>query len=190
MRLTIARYYSPLGRNIQKPYSKGKAEYEEELAERFHNGEVVKGDTSKQTGKSYKTPAGRIVYGGGGITPDLFVPFDTTRMESELLKMYYKGTIGNFVYRYYMQNQTFFDGIPNATALATRFMPGEKEWAGLSGYARKDSVDLAGVTAKGKQEVLKRIQVMMARQIWRTEGYFEVSNLRDETVQKALQGLK
>lgn len=190
VRLTIARYYSPLGRNIQKPYSKGKAEYEEELAERFHNGEVVKGDTAKQTGKPYKTPAGRIVYGGGGITPDVFVPFDTTRMEPDLLKMYYKGTIGNFVYRYYMQNQAFFDGIPNAVALATRFVPGEKEWAGLSGYARRDSVNLSGVTAKGKQEVLKRIQVMMARQIWRTEGYFEVSNLRDETVQKALQGLK
>lgn len=96
VRLTIARYYSPLGRNIQKPYSKGKAEYEEELAERFHNGEVVKGDTSKPSGKAYKTPAGRTVYGGGGITPDVFVPFDTTHMEPELLKMYYKGTIGNF----------------------------------------------------------------------------------------------
>jgi carboxyl-terminal processing protease len=74
VRLTIARYYSPLGRNIQKPYSKGKALYEEELVERFHNGEVVKGDTSKPAGKAYKTPGGRTVYGGGGITPDVFVP--------------------------------------------------------------------------------------------------------------------
>lgn len=190
VRLTIARYYSPLGRNIQKPYSKGKAEYEEELAERFHNGEVVKGDTSKPSGKAYKTPAGRTVYGGGGITPDVFVPFDTTHMEPELLKMYYKGTIGNFVYQYYMQNQHYFDAMKSAMQLADSFIPGEKEWSALAGYARRDTVDLARVSAKGKTDVLKRIQVLMARQIWRSEGYFEVSNRRDETVQKALEGLK
>lgn len=190
VRLTIARYYSPLGRNIQKPYSKGKEQYEEELAERFHNGEVVKGDTSKPSGKAYKTPGGRTVYGGGGITPDVFVPFDTTRMEPVLLKMYYRGTISNFVYQYYMQNQVFFDGIRSAAELASRFIPGEKEWTGLASYARKDTIDLSGISAKDKAAVLKRIQVMMARQLWRSEGYFEVSNLRDETVQKALQELK
>ena len=190
VRLTIARYYSPLGRNIQKSYTKGKTQYEEELAGRFHNGEVVKGDTSKQTGKAFKTPGGRVVYGGGGITPDVFVPFDTTHMDPLMMKLYYKATISGFVYSYYVRNRAYFNGIQNPGELAGKFVPGEKEWASLVAYARKDSIALNTMDAKGKNEVLKRIQVMMARQIWRTEGYFEISNRNDETVKKALEGMK
>src|SRR6476469_9027278 len=77
LRLTVARYYSPLGRNIQKPYAEGYDKYEEEVMDRFHNGEVLKGDTTKKSGPAFRTPKGRIVYGGGGITPDIYVPFDT-----------------------------------------------------------------------------------------------------------------
>lgn len=188
VRLTIARYFSPLGRNIQKSYSKGKAEYEEELSTRFHNGEVVKGDTSKPSGKSYKTPGGRLVYGGGGITPDVFVPFDTMRMDPAYLKMLYKGTIGNFVYNYYIQNRIFFDGIKSPSELVQKFVPAQKEWDGLTVYAKRDSINLSKVNPKAKEEVLRRIQAMMGRQIWRTEGYYEITNRTDITVQKALLG--
>ncbi|MEO7531941.1 MAG: S41 family peptidase, partial [Sediminibacterium sp.] len=190
VRLTIARYYSPLGRNIQKPYTKGKAQYEEELVERFHNGEVVKGDTSKPLGKAYKTPGGHTVYGGGGITPDVFVPFDTTHMDPVTLKLYYKGTINNFVYRYYINNRSYFNEIKSSAELATKFIPGEKEWMGLVSYAKKDTIDLSGISSKGKAEVLKRIQTLMGRQIWRTGGYFEVNNLSDVTVKKAIEVFK
>lgn len=189
VRLTIARYYSPLGRNIQKSYSHGKAEYEEELAERFHNGEVVKGDTARHNGKAYKTPGGRTVYGGGGITPDIFVPFDTTHMDPLLIKLYFEGTIGNFVYRYYMQHRDFFNKLASPSALAEKFMPGEKEWDALVAYAQKDKISLQNISAKGKEDVLKRIKVMMARQIWRTEGYYEVNNRSDTTVLEALKVL-
>lgn len=186
VRLTIARYYSPLGRNIQKSYTRGKAQYEEELAERFHNGEVVKGDTAKPAGKAFKTPGGRTVYGGGGITPDVFVPFDTTHKPAAVIKMYYKATLGGFVYNYYMQNRTFFNTLSGPSDLALKFMPGEKEWAGLVSYAKKDTIELNSVAGKEKADVLQRMQNMMARQIWRNEGYFEVGNRTDVTVQKAL----
>ncbi len=190
VRLTIARYYSPLGRNIQKSYSKGKLQYEEELAERFHNGEVVKGDTTKPTGKPFKTPGGRIVYGGGGITPDIFVPLDTTRMTPLLMKLYYKATLGSFVYNYYLQNKDIFKGIVSPSELVTKFIPGEKEWTSLVSYAKKDTIALNNIDAKEKTEILKRMQIMMARQIWRTEGYFVISNRNDETVKKALEGMR
>jgi carboxyl-terminal processing protease len=186
VRLTIARYYSPLGRNIQKPYSKGNEQYKEELAERFHNGEVVKGDTSKPKGKAFKTPGGRIVYGGGGITPDIFVPFDTTRMEPNLMKLYYKNTMANFVYHYYIDNPSLFAGITSSKELSIKFMPGQKEWNSLVSFAKKDSVELSGVSQKDKNALLQRMQTLMARQIWRTEGYFEVINKTDSTVLKAL----
>lgn len=186
VRLTIARYYSPLGRNIQKSYSHGKEEYEKELSERFHDGEVVKGDTSKPMGKSYKTPGGKIVYGGGGITPDIFVPFDTTRMDPKMIKLYFEGTIGIFVYHYYMQNRAFFDNLKSPGDLITRFNPGEKEWNEIVSFAQKDSISLQNISPVLKADILKRIKVLMARQIWRTEGYFEVSNRTDPTVLKAL----
>ena len=190
VRLTIARYYSPLGRNIQKPYTKGKAQYEEELADRFHNGEVVKGDTAKPMGKPFKTPGGRTVYGGGAITPDIFVPFDTTHKDPAVVKMYYKYTVGSFVYNYYIQNRAFFNSMATPADLAAKFIPGEKEWAGLVAFAKKDTIQLTGIKEKDKKEVLQRVQTMMARQIWRNEGYFEVGNRNDITVQKAIEHLK
>ncbi len=186
VRLTIARYFSPLGRNIQKPYTKGKSEYEAELSMRFHNGEVVKGDTSKPAGKAFKTPGGRTVYGGGGITPDIFVPFDTARMEPLLAKLYYRNTLGVFVYRYYMQNQQLFDAIRSPQELAGKFVPGEKEWASFVDFAKRDTIPVASLNARDKAEVLRRMQALMARQIWRREGYFEVANRTDSTVLRAI----
>ncbi len=187
VRLTIARYYSPLGRNIQKPYSKGKEQYEEELAERFHNGEVLKGDTNKPKGKAYKTPGGRTVYGGGGITPDIFVPYDTSRMEPNILKLYYKNTLVNFVYHYYIENPAVFKGISSAGELSTRFSPSDKEWGNLVSFARKDSIELGNVSLKDRAVLLQRVQGLMARQIWRNEGYYEVANKRDSTVLQAIR---
>ena len=187
VRLTVARYYSPLGRNIQKPYTKGKDAYEAELTGRFHNGELVMGDTSKPTGKAYRTPAGRIVYGGGGITPDIFVPFDTARIQPVIAKLYYNNTLANFVYTYYINNQAWFSSMQSAVDLAAKFVPGEKEWGALVEFAGKDSIDLRAVTPKDKVDILRRMQALMGRQIWRTEGYFEVANLRDSTVLKAIQ---
>ncbi len=190
VRLTIARYYSPLGRSLQKSYSKGKAQYEEDLSRRFHNGEMVIGDTTKPAGKAYKTPGGRTVYGGGGITPDVFVPLDTSGMAPLMIQLYYKSTMNTFVYKYYMQNRSYFNDMKSPGQLADKFVPGEKEWADLVSYAAKDTIDLHAVTGKTRLDLLKRMQVLMARQIWRAEGYFEVSNRNDITVQKAITALK
>ena len=190
VRLTIARYFSPLGRNIQKPYTKGKQEYEEELAERFRNGEVVKGDTSKRAGKAYKTPSGKVVYGGGGITPDVFVSLDTTHLEPTMAKLYKKATLSNFVYHYYLQNKSFFNALHSPSEMIEKFIPGEKEWANLTAFALKDSIVLNTLTIKGKAEILRTVKNLMGRQIWRMDGYFQVRNLNDNTVQKAIASFK
>ena len=190
VRLTIARYYSPLGRNIQKSYSKGKEIYEEELVQRFHNGEVVKGDTAKPKGKAFRTPGGRIVYGGGGITPDIFVPYDTSRLDPNLLKLYYKNTLANFVYHYYIQHPELFSKIKSPEELNSQFIPAEKEWAGLVAFALKDSISLGQIKATDKNTLLQRIKNLMARQIWRGEGYFESANRNDSMVLKAISSFK
>ncbi len=190
VRLTIARYYTPLGRNIQKPYNKGKKVYEEELVERFHDGEVVKGDTGKHDSKPYKTPGGRIVYGGGGITPDVFVPYDTTKMDSSLMKLYYKNTLSNFVYHYYINNSALFSAVTSTAEIPGKFMTGEHDWQAFAAFAQRDSITVAGLDSKDKTELTKRLQALMARQLWRNQGYFEVMNRNDSTVLKAMNLMK
>ncbi len=187
VRLTVARYFTPLGRNIQKPYNKGKREYDAELVERFHNGEVIKGDTSRHESKPYKTPGGRTVYGGGGITPDVFVPYDTTQSDPILSKLYYKNTLSNFVYHYYMEHRNAFQ---SATTIPSKFMSSESDWQTFLSFALRDSISLSGIKSKDRTEVTNRLQALMARQIWRVPGYYEVQNQTDATVQKALQLLK
>jgi len=190
LRLTIARYYTPLGRNIQKPYNKGRDQYEAELMNRFHDGEVVHGDTTKPNGPAFKTPGGHIVYGGGGITPDVFVPFDTTTQSKLLSQLYMKGTLSNFVYNYYMEHKAELQKIKSPTDLFSQFKPGEAEWQELSNYARKDSISIAEIPAVIKADILQqRLPAMLARQIWRSEGYFEVNNQNDVVVRKALAEL-
>ena len=106
MRLTIARYYTPSGRCIQKPYVNGMdKEYEEDLLIRYNNGEFFSQDSIKHTGPEYHTRIGRTVYGGGGITPDIFVPEDTTGYTSYYKEAAMSGLILQFAYDYTDNNR-------------------------------------------------------------------------------------
>jgi carboxyl-terminal processing protease len=191
VRLTVARYFSPLGRNIQKPYGKDKDAYNEELLDRFHNGSLLKADTSTPKGKAYKTPGGRMVYGGGGITPDVFVPLDTSRVSPVLLKLYYRNSLNNFIYRYYVQNRARFNEFKQPKDLVKGFQPSKPELDALRNFAQvTDSIPLNSFNQMEAQQLSQRMQILMARQIWRTEGYYEVSNQFDPAVQKAISLLK
>ncbi|NCT94971.1 MAG: S41 family peptidase [Chitinophagaceae bacterium] len=190
VRLTIARYFSPLGRNIQKPYNKGKDAYENELLVRLSNGELMAADTSRPVGKAYKTPGGHTVYGGGGITPDVFVPYDSVLLDTLIAKLYHRSTLPNFTYRQYLKQKTYFDQFKTTDDLVKSYIPGEKEWQELVAFAAKDSIKLAGANAKEKAALLQKVQVVMGRQIWRMPGYFQVLNRTDKTVNQALAVLK
>lgn len=190
LRLTIARYYTPLGRNIQKPYDKGKDKYDEELLNRYHDGELVKADTGKQKGPSFKTPSGHIVYGGGGIMPDIFVAADTAKISANIGKLYYKNTLSNFVYQYFVQNKSTLKSLKTATEVVEKYKSVDKDLHQLSNFALKDSVNLQNLSVKDKEELSDRVQALMARQILGTESYIEVLNNSDKTVQKAIAALQ
>lgn len=101
IRLTIARYYSPSGRCIQKPYTQGDSkDYESDILARYEHGEFFSQDSIRHTGPEYHTSNGRIVYGGGGITPDIFVPEDTVDMTSYYKEASMSGLILQFAYDY------------------------------------------------------------------------------------------
>ncbi len=107
LRLTVARYYTPSGRCIQKPYEPGQgAKYEEDLFLRYQNGEIYSADSIHNKGKQFKTNIGRVVYDGGGITPDIFVPEDTTNMTSYYKEAAMTGLIMQFAYDYTDKNRS------------------------------------------------------------------------------------
>ena len=106
IRLTIARYYSPSGRCIQKPYTSGAdRSYEEDLLTRYQHGEFFNGDSIKHEGPEYHTKNGRVVYGGGGITPDIFVGEDTIDVTSYYKEASMSGLILQFAYEYVDDNR-------------------------------------------------------------------------------------
>ena len=106
IRLTVARYYTPSGRCIQKPYTKGEdPQYQQDLMSRYQHGEFFSSDSIKHTGPAYHTGIGRVVYGGGGITPDIFVPEDTLNITSYYKQAAMSGLILQFAYTYTDDNR-------------------------------------------------------------------------------------
>jgi len=193
LRLTIARYYTPLGRSIQKSYSGGNKQYKEELRNRFNDGELTSADSIKHTnGKPFKTPSGKIVYSGGGITPDIFVPFDAEQyrdstFNKDIGRMFAKGTLNNFVYNHYLLNKNKFASFKDPLDFEKHFSEDETFWDSFKSFASHDSVDLNNLSAKEKEELNRQIKILIARQIWRNEGMFEVSNSDDPIIKKALE---
>ncbi|HXO75643.1 MAG TPA: S41 family peptidase [Puia sp.] len=193
LRLTIARYYTPTGRSIQKPYDKGHDDYNEEVMKRFHDGEVLHGDTSTQhSGTAFKTlgPEKRTVFGGGGITPDIFVGFDTSTLSKSITSLYVDGTLSRFIYSWYIQHMPAFQAYKTPADFVAGFHDDENLWNALTSYAQKDTINLRQIPARDKEILQHRIKALIARQIWRTEGYYEVSNAYDPAVAKALEVVK
>lgn len=187
LRLTVARYYTPLGRNIQKPYTTDTDKYKHELATRFHDGETVLGDTSAPKGKQYKTPDGRVVYGGGGITPDVFVPYDTTLVPKPAVQLYLKGVLTKFAFLYYLQHTGEIRNLPSPVEIDKQLQADQSVWPSLAAFAMKDSIDLNTINIDAKDDVLEKFRAFVAKDRFGTQGYFEVNNQKDEMIQKALQ---
>ena len=120
IRLTIARYYSPSGRCIQKPYSTGNdKDYEEDLLQRYTSGEYFSEDSIKHTGPEYHTRIGRTVYGGGGITPDIFIPEDTVGITTYYKEAAMSGLILQFAFEYTDDNRESLKRMSTANELAS-----------------------------------------------------------------------
>ncbi len=188
IRLTVARYYTPQGRSIQRSYKKGKEEYLDEIRDRYENGEVIHPDTSKiNNGKIYKTICGDSVYGGGGITPSVFVSLDTGRLHSSISKLYMTGSLNNFMYNYYMTHRDEINKYNSPSEYTIKYNNQEDIWNSLVNYAANDTIDLKSLSALDKEFLQKRIKAQLARYKWRTEGFYEVMNSFDPVVKKAME---
>lgn len=191
IRLTIARYYTPLGRCIQKSYAKGIKVYEDDLLNRIHNGDLVNADSNKvAVGQVYTTPKGKKVYGGGGIMPDIFVPLDTTEYSPVITRLLRYNTLVDFCYKYYVANRSVLDQYKDPQAFARDFHTSEALWEDLSRFAVRDSVRLQYLPSRDKDMLLLRTKSLLAHQIWRMQGFYVVYNQDDSAVRKALEVLK
>ncbi len=188
LRLTIARYYTPIGRSIQRPYTNGEKAYYDEISNRYHDGETQSADSVKNDiSKIYRTKAGKIVYGKGGITPDYFIALDTSGFSKSSAMIFTRGTIGNFAYNFYLQNLPQLKTYKTPADYIKGFSFSEDGWKHFVLAAAKDSIDISIVSAKEKKDLINRIRSSIARQLWRNEGFYEVMNTTDETVKKSLE---
>ena len=191
IRLTVARYYTPLGRSIQRSYDKGRKVYMDDIWQRYRNGEALYADSNKvSNGKNYVTPAGDTVYGGGGIMPDVFVPIDTASYPSGINRLFANGSFSNFVYKWYLNHRASIDKFTSTADFIQRFDKRDEMWEQFVNYAKKDSVELAGVTVKQREALKKRLEAYLARFRWRNNGFYHVLNDEDSAINKAKEAMK
>ena len=188
LRLTVARYYTPLGRSIQKSYKDGIEAYDQDLIDRFKDGEMTSADSIKHTNeKKYSTASGKILYGGGGITPDVFVPYDTTMYTKDVMHAMMFGTLTRFVYKNFLRNEKEFQQYSSPGQFEKNYQVSDETLNELKTFGQKDSVSLNLADQKERFLLKREIKALTAREIWRTEGYYQVMNPFDATVNKALE---
>lgn len=191
IRLTVARYYTPQGRSIQRSYNQGKKIYLDEIMDRYSNGEAVTADSIRgNNGKIYKTVCGDTVYGGGGITPDVFVPADTSGFTPDISRMLLDGSYNSFVYEYYLRHQKELEQFKTVSDYTTRFNAAADMWNAFGGFASKNSVDLQRISSVEKEALQKRLKASLARYKWRNLGFYQVLNSDDQVIQRALKEVR
>lgn len=191
IRLTIARYYTPSGRCIQKPYTAGdNADYEEDLLARYQHGEFFSQDSIKHTGPAYHTGLGRTVYGGGGITPDIFVPEDTLGMTSYFKEAAMRGLILQFAFVYTDNNRPKLSGFENMYDLAD-YLDSQNTVDKFATYADKNGLKRRNLLIKKSYNMLKLyINSRIIYNIMDEEDWIEYLNLDDNVVKTALDVFK
>lgn len=192
MRLTIARYYTPTGRCIQKPYEDGVEAYFSEEFKRYENGELENADSMKVADSlKYTTPGGKIVYGGGGITPDVFVPIDTVGRTHYLSELVYKGLVNDFAFTYADKERVKLKQYKSFNDFNDSFAITDKLYADFVEYAKKNKITASQEQInKSKRLLSSQMKALISRNIWGNDGYFPVIQSQDNVIKKAIEVLK
>lgn len=192
IRLTIARYYTPSGRCIQKPYEKGKEdEYELDLLTRYEHGEFFSADSIKQNEKEvYHTSLGRPVYGGGGIMPDIFVPQDTTGMTSYFRMAANRGLIIRYSFDYTDHNRQKLQEYDTPEKMEA-YLKKQNLLNQFAGWAEKRGLKRRNNLMMKSRELFElSLYGNIIYNMLGIEAYIEFLNKTDNTVQKAVEVLK
>lgn len=190
-RLTIARYYTPSGRNIQKPYVKGDREdYDKDIIDRYNHGELQSAD-SIHFADSLKYTTLRLhrtVYGGGGIMPDVFVPLDTTQYTDYHRRLVAKGIIPQFALRYVDKNRADLKALyPDAQKFIKEFTVTDEMLNNLVDAGKAEKVDFdKSQFAKSKEMLRTFVKAAIANDLFSTGAYFQIVNEQNDIYKEAL----
>lgn len=191
IRLTIARYYTPSGRCIQKPFVPGdNQDYENDLLARYQHGEFFSQDSIKHTGPAYHTGIGRVIYGGGGITPDIFVAEDTLGMTSYYKQAAMSGLILQYAFNYTDNNRPKLASYKDMMELS-RYIVNQGTVEQFAAFADKNGLKRRNLMIRKSHKLLERyinsriIYNMLDEQAWT-----EYINQDDPTIRAALQVFK
>ena len=180
VRLTISRYYTPTGRSIQKPYVHGNSKkYQSESLERFQNGELVSKDSIKVNDSlKFVTPKGKVVYGGGGIIPDVFIPLDTLNNFSNRLY----GRLNEFIFKYVDNNRDKMNSW-ELNDFVNNFDSDDKV---LNLYIGELDLNYP-LAPKARKELKKYFNAIMARNLFNETGFYMITQKEDAMILKVLE---
>lgn len=191
LRLTTARYYTPSGRCIQKPYTLGSnLAYSMEIADRFRHGEDFNPDSIKfDSSQTFKTIGGRTVYGGGGIMPDIYVPNDTTGFSSYYIDVFNAGLLQRFAFDYANSHRAALKKAPNVKSLLAMLPSDDTLIQDFADYAYREKriaprwyyINIS------RDLIVNQLKALIARDALGTSAYYEVINASDNAFNKALK---
>jgi len=191
LRLTVSRYYTPTGRSIQKPYNENYEDYMMDELQRYENGELYRIDSTLLVDSlKYTTPKGKVVYGGGGIMPDIFVPLDTTGSSMYYRRLQYANVFNEFSYHYARFND--LNKYRNVQAFDREFKVTEK----ILGDFRKYAEDKHDISFNERDYLLSldriktSIKAEIARQRWLELGAYYIFNKTDNEINVAIKALQ
>jgi carboxyl-terminal processing protease len=185
VRLTVARYYTPTGRSIQRPYSKGNKEYFKESETRFENGELYEKDSIKVADSlKFKTPKGKIVYGGGGIVPDIFVPLEVEHGDENTVYLMKSGIVGNFVFEQLDKSRVAFKGL-SFEQFKVKMDKTDMYFNAFQKYLLRNRLDVD--LSKNKAIVNRYLAAEFARQLYGESKYFEIIVKEDAMIKAVLK---
>lgn len=186
IRLTIARYYTPSGRCIQKPYTDGK-HYDDDWVSRYQHGEFFSVDSIKHTGPEYHTANGRVVYGGGGITPDIFIPEDTINMTSYYKEATMSGLILQFAFNYTDENRQKLSDIKEVKDME-KYLKNQNIVDKFATYAEKNGLKRRNLMIQKSYKLLERFIVSrIIYNIQNEQAWTEYLNQDDPAIKETLR---
>jgi len=191
IRLTVARYYTPTGRCIQKPYTDDKSIYYNEEYDRYQNGELLNADSIKlDKTKKYRTPEGKIVYGGGGIMPDIFVPIDTSKTNSFLNKVFYVGAINTFAFEYSDKHRNELKEYKTAENYINKFEITDQILNEFYLHCEYQKLFIEKIDKLKTDIALKPyLKAFIGRDAFNKDAYYPIINKNDKCINKAIEEL-
>ncbi len=191
LRLTIARYYTPTGRCIQKPYKNGE-DYGSDMVNRYLHGELTNADSIlNNKSEQFKTPGGKTVYGGGGITPDVFIPLDTSDYSVFYGRLVSEGILSEFCYNYSDLNKAKFQSLKTINDFINGFEVTNEVFDQLLQFAKKKGLNYQNKDlSKSGTSIKIQLKAIIARQYFKNEGYYRIMSALDMGLQKSVELLK